>query len=152
MYTARRGAQAVALLFVSTLVSLPASSQSAQFLNVEARSLRLFGPSSSANPCSVNSNHSLAALPGDASRTDSPLFPCDRPMSSTSRRIPVTVVRCNPATQAASPCSAWYRTKDPDPASVFRTLTFALDRDGEVYVRKFPESGGTALIRNPYVA
>ena len=49
-------------------------------------------------------------------------------------------------------CSAWYRTKDPDPAATFRTLTFALDRDGDVYVRATPESGGMQLIRNPYVA
>ena len=190
MYTARRSVQAVVALLVSGVVSLPALSQSAQFLNVEARSLHLFGPSSSAKPCSINSNRSLAALPDDASRAESPLSPCDRPMSSTSRSIPVTVAPCNRSTQAAIPCSAsadavrddlntmgkqgqsilhardkvleilqsenactaWYRTKDPDPASVFRTLTFALDRSGEVYIRKTPESGGTALIRNPYVA
>jgi hypothetical protein len=54
--------------------------------------------------------------------------------------------------QNENACTAWYRTKNPDPASVFRTLTFSLDRDGEVYIRKSPESGGIELIRNPYVA
>jgi hypothetical protein len=54
--------------------------------------------------------------------------------------------------QAQNACSAWYRTKDPDPAATFRTLTFALDRDGDVYVRSIPEPGGIQLIRNPYVA
>lgn len=49
-------------------------------------------------------------------------------------------------------CSAWYRTKDADPAATFRTLTFALDRDSDLYVRTMPESGGIQLIRNPYVA
>jgi len=54
--------------------------------------------------------------------------------------------------QAQSVCSDWYRTKDPDPAATFRTLNFALDRDGEVYVRSTPEPGGIQLVRNPYVA
>src|SRR5207245_3218887 len=54
--------------------------------------------------------------------------------------------------QAQNACSDWYRIKDPDPAATFRTLTFALDRDGDVYVRLIPESGGMQLIRNPYVA
>jgi hypothetical protein len=54
--------------------------------------------------------------------------------------------------QAQNACSDWYRTKDPDPAATFRTLTFALDRNGEVYVRTTPEAGGIELIRNPYVA
>jgi hypothetical protein len=54
--------------------------------------------------------------------------------------------------QAENSCSAWYRTKDPDPAATFRTLTFALDGDGEHYVRTTPEPGGIELIRNPYVA
>jgi hypothetical protein len=54
--------------------------------------------------------------------------------------------------QTENGCSAWYRTKDPDAAATFRTLTFALDRDGDVYVRSIPETGGIQLIRNPYVA
>lgn len=54
--------------------------------------------------------------------------------------------------QTENACSAWYRTKDPNPAATFRTLTFALDRDGDVYARLIPESGGVQLIRNPYVA
>ena len=54
--------------------------------------------------------------------------------------------------QTESTCSEWYRTKDPNPAATFRTLTFALDRDGDMYVRSTPESGGIQLIRNPYVA
>jgi len=54
--------------------------------------------------------------------------------------------------QSDNACTAWYRTKDPDPAATFRTLTFAVDPDGDVYVRKGPESEGISLIRNPYVA
>ena len=54
--------------------------------------------------------------------------------------------------QTENACSAWYRTKDPNPASTFRTLTFVLDRDGDVYVHAMPESRGIQLIHNPYVA
>lgn len=54
--------------------------------------------------------------------------------------------------QTENACSAWFHTKDPNPAATFRTLTFALDRNADVYVRAFPESGGIQLIRNPYVA
>ena len=54
--------------------------------------------------------------------------------------------------QTENACSGWYRTKDPDPAATFRTVTFALDRDTDVYVRTMPESGGIQVIRNPYVA
>ena len=54
--------------------------------------------------------------------------------------------------QTENACSAWYRTKDPDPAATFRTVTFALDRNGDVYVRSTPQPGGIQLIRNPYVA
>lgn len=54
--------------------------------------------------------------------------------------------------QAENVCSAWYHTKDPDPAATFRTLAFALDRNGDIYVRATPQPGGIQLIRNPYVA
>lgn len=54
--------------------------------------------------------------------------------------------------QTENVCSDWYRAKDPNPAATFRTLTFALDRDGDVYVRVMREPGGIQLIRNPYVA
>jgi len=54
--------------------------------------------------------------------------------------------------QRENACSAWYRTRDPNPAATFRTLTFALDRDGDLYVRTTPESGGIEIIHNPYVA
>ena len=190
MYTARRSVRAVFALLVSGVVSLPAFSQSARYLNVEARPLHLLGLSSSAYPCSDNANRSLSALPGDASWTNTSLSTCDSPMSSASKQVPVTVAPCNLSTQASIPCSAssdvvrddlstmgkqgqpilrardkvleilqtenactaWYRTKHPDPASVFRTLTFSLDRDGDSHIRKIPESGGMELIRNPYVA
>lgn len=54
--------------------------------------------------------------------------------------------------QTENACSAWYRTKDPDAAATFRTLTFALDRKGDLYIRTTSEPGGIQLIRNPYVA
>jgi hypothetical protein len=191
MYSARGSVPAVALLSVSALCSFPAFSQSTQFLNLEARSLRLTSLSSSANACSMsNSNPSLAALPSDTFKADNSRSSCDRSLSTTSSPVPVAVAPCNLSAQATIPCSAssavvrddlksmgkegqailrarakvleilqtenacteWYRTKESDPAAVFRTLTFALDRQGDVYVRRTPESDGISLIRSPYVA
>jgi hypothetical protein len=54
--------------------------------------------------------------------------------------------------ESENACSEWYRTKDPHPAATFRTLTFSLDRHGEVYVRRSLESAGLEVMRNPYVA
>jgi hypothetical protein len=54
--------------------------------------------------------------------------------------------------QTENACTEWYRTKDPDPAATFQTLSFVLDRHGDSHVRRTPESGGLELIRNPYVA
>src|SRR5438046_2325894 len=107
MFTARRSVQAVAaVLVVSSVVSLPAFSQSAQFSRVEARSLHALRLSASTNPCLHNSNRFVVGVPGDASKDNSPLFPCDRPISSAIREMPVTVAPCNPSTQATIPCSA----------------------------------------------
>ncbi len=54
--------------------------------------------------------------------------------------------------QTENACTEWYRSKDPDPAATFRTLTFSLDHQGEAYVRKTYEPGEMDLIRSPYVA
>jgi hypothetical protein len=54
--------------------------------------------------------------------------------------------------QAENACTDWYRTKSSDPAAVFRTLTFSVDRNGDSYVRKTPGEPGMELIHNPYVA
>jgi len=54
--------------------------------------------------------------------------------------------------ESENACSAWYRTKDADPAVTFRTLTFVLDKRGDSYVRKSTLSGGINFFRSPYVA
>ena len=54
--------------------------------------------------------------------------------------------------QAQNACTDWYRTKSSDPAAVFRTLIFLVDRNGDGYVRKTPAEPGIELIHNPYVA
>jgi hypothetical protein len=54
--------------------------------------------------------------------------------------------------ESENACTAWYREKDPNPAATFRTLSFALDRKGEEYVRESPDSGDMLIFRNPYVA
>ena len=185
MHTARKSVPAVVALLVSSVVAVPAFSQSPRFLTTEGRAHAL-GLSSS-DPCSSHSDSPLAELTGDLPASKS-LSSCEIPAPAADH--PVRTAPCNPATQAVHPCSAssdivrddlkamgkqgqsilrardkvlgilqtqnacsdWYRTRDSDPAPTFRTLTFALDRDGDVYVRSTPEPGGIQLIRNPYVA
>ena len=187
MYAARRSVQTVMVLFAASSFCSPVFSQSAQFFRVEARSLGLLSPPSSANPCSVNGNRSVAALPGDPPG-DGSASSCSRSSSKTS--APLLVAPCNPSAETITPCPAsddlvrddlnamgkqgqlilrardrvlavlqtenactdWYRTKDPDPAAVFRTLTFSVDRSGDGFVRESPTAEGLELIRNPYVA
>jgi hypothetical protein len=106
MYSARRSVPAVAVLFVATLGSLPAFSQSSQFLNLEARSLHNPSLSSSPIACSGNSNRSLPALHGGIPKGDNPSAPCDGSMSNAPSPAAMAVAPCNPLTQATIPCSA----------------------------------------------
>ncbi|MBA0084297.1 MAG: hypothetical protein HRJ53_04810 [Acidobacteria bacterium Pan2503] len=54
--------------------------------------------------------------------------------------------------QTENACTDWYRTRNSDPAAVFRTLTYSVDRKGESYIRKGPAASGFEMIYNPYVA
>jgi hypothetical protein len=185
MRAARRGVKAVIVLLAASFFSSPVFSQSVQFFRVEARSLGLPTPPSSANPCSVDGHRSAAALSGDLQPDAG--SSCSLSLSKTSAARPVP---CNLSTQAITPCSAstdtvrddlntmgkqgqsilrardkvvailqtqnactdWYRTKSPDPAAVFRSLTFSVDRNGDGFVRRTQETEGVEMIRNPYVA
>lgn len=54
--------------------------------------------------------------------------------------------------QSDNACTAWYRTKDSDPAATFRTLTFSLDRDSDEFVQSFVAPSQMQIFRSPYVA
>jgi hypothetical protein len=49
-------------------------------------------------------------------------------------------------------CSAWFREKDSNPAAIFRTLSYELDRKGEELVQESEGAGEMKLFRSPYVA
>jgi hypothetical protein len=49
-------------------------------------------------------------------------------------------------------CSAWFRSKDSNPAATFRTLRYELDLHGEDYILESRDAGPLDLFRNPYVA
>lgn len=184
MYAIRRSVQAVVVLFAVTFFGSPAFSQSARFFSVEARATGVLGSASSADPCSVNENRSVAARPGDRNGSAS----CSHSLAETS--APMPAVPCNGSTRAVTPCPAssdavrddlntmgkqgqlilrardkvleiletetactdWYRTRNSDPAAVFRTLTFSVDRKGEGFIRKAPVGDGFEMVYNPYVA
>jgi hypothetical protein len=54
--------------------------------------------------------------------------------------------------QTENACSAWFREKNSNPADIFRTLSFAIDRKAEDFVLETKESDNTLIFRNPYVA
>jgi hypothetical protein len=49
-------------------------------------------------------------------------------------------------------CSAWFRSKDSNPAATFRTLRYELDLHGEENILESRDAGPLDLFRNPYVA
>ncbi len=103
MYAARRTVQAVVVLFAATFFGSPVFSQSARFFSVEARAVGLPGPASSADPCAVNENRSIAARPGDPYRNDT--ASCSHSLAKTSAPLPA--VPCNRSTEAITPCPAY---------------------------------------------
>jgi hypothetical protein len=54
--------------------------------------------------------------------------------------------------QSENACSAWFREKDANPAAVFRTLSFVIDRQGEEFAQETQRPGGLKMVRYPYVA
>jgi hypothetical protein len=54
--------------------------------------------------------------------------------------------------QTENACSAWFREKDSDPADIFQTLNFEVDRKGEEFVQESKDVSNMILFRNPYVA
>src|SRR5437899_3784590 len=100
MYGVRRSFQAVVVLFAVTFFGSPAFSQSARFFSVEARPMGVPGPASSADPCSVNENRSIAARAGDRNGSAS----CSHSLAKAS--APMPAVLCNGSTRAVTPCPA----------------------------------------------
>jgi hypothetical protein len=54
--------------------------------------------------------------------------------------------------QTGNACSAWFREKDTNPAATFRTLTYAVDRQGEEVVHVSKDAESQYIYRDPYVA
>ena len=106
MRAARRSVQAVIVLLAASSFSSPVFSQSVQFFRVEARSIGLPTPPSSANPCSVNGIRSVAALPGDP-RPDAGASSCSHSPSNSGLVVP-----CNLSTQPITPCAASDMVRD----------------------------------------
>lgn len=156
MHSARKSAQAVALLFVSGLFTLPAHSQTVSFLNLETKSLRMASlappakPADPVNPIvpcgSINPTPAGCAPAVDYVQLDL------RTMGKPGEKVLQARKRVLEILQTDNACTEWYRTKDADPAVTFRTLTFTLERKDDEYVRESSEPGGFTQIRSPYVA
>ena len=119
-------------------------------------------PNGSASSCSHSLSKTSAPLEVPCSLSTQAITPCSasrdvvRDDLNTMGKQGQTILRARDKVleilQTENRCSDWYRTKDPDPGAVFRTLTFSVDRHGEVYVRKTPASLGVEMIYSPYVA
>ena len=53
---------------------------------------------------------------------------------------------------AGNACTTWFRDRAPDPARLFRTLSFTVDRKAIDYVMERRGSGSSGVFVNPYVA
>lgn len=101
----------------------------------------------SANPCSPSSlaqigcNASTDLVPGDLAA-----------MGKTGQKILRARERVLEILQAENACSAWFREKDSNPASTFRTLSYEIDRKGEQFVQESLDSGSLHVFHSPYVA
>jgi hypothetical protein len=101
----------------------------------------------SVNPCDPLRPAQIACLaPRDLIQEDLAT------MGKPGRKILRARERVLEILQTANACSAWFREKDANPADIFRTLRFEVDRQGEEFVRESRDLGDTIIFRNPYVA
>jgi hypothetical protein len=54
--------------------------------------------------------------------------------------------------QAENGCLEWFREADPDPASTFRSVNFALEENGPSYIFAVKEIGQAEIFKHPHVA
>jgi hypothetical protein len=54
--------------------------------------------------------------------------------------------------ESQNACSGWYKLREPDPAATFRTISYALDNQGEEFVHETKGNLSETVYRNPYVA
>jgi len=73
-------------------------------------------------------------------------------MGKTGQKILRARDRVLEILQTENGCSAWLRKKDADPGATFRTLNYAVDRHGEVFVHVWKDSPSQYTYRDPYVA
>jgi hypothetical protein len=133
MYSAPRSVLAVAVLFMSSLSGSVAFPQAVNFIRRAASPQPLV-------------NAPLGPAPRDLVQEDLAT------MGKTGRKILRARARVLEILQTENACSAWFREKDSNPADIFRTLRFELDRQGEEFVRESRGLSNTVIYRNPYVA
>ncbi len=157
----------------SQFLSREAGSLRFASLSSDANPCEKTSDSASAAPPAEMSRLAGAFTPCDRSpEKDSPFVPCNPAIRTTAgctasrdsvrndlntmgkqgQKILLARQKVLEILQTENACTDWYRGKDADPAAAFRTLTFALDRQGEGYVRYTNEPGEMNVIRSPYVA
>jgi hypothetical protein len=73
-------------------------------------------------------------------------------MGKTGQKIERARQRVLEILEAENSCSVWYREKDPDPLTTFRSLNFAVDQAGPAYVMESRDAETLYHFHDPYVA
>jgi hypothetical protein len=73
-------------------------------------------------------------------------------MGKTGLKIARARERVFEILQAENSCSVWYREKDPDPLTIFRSLNFTVDQTGPEYVVESRDAETLYHFHDPYVA
>lgn len=159
MSSAHRSVLAVALFFVSSLPGATAFPQAAKFISHAAEPPPLASAPAdkpaivpsviapSVNPC----NPSSPAKTGCNPLRDLVQEHLES-MGKPGQKILRAREKVLEILQAENACSAWFREKDPNPADTFRTLNYAVDRQGEEFILESKDPGNLTIFRNPYVA
>lgn len=90
--------------------------------------------------------------PGCAETFDEGLPPGLGTLGKKKQPILAARARVLEILESENACTEWFRTRNPNPAAVFRTLSFEVDSKAVEYVVKRQETPTTAFFVNPYVA
>jgi hypothetical protein len=169
MCSAGRSIRAVAILILSNLCGTAAFPQAVKFIRHAADPLPLAGMSPGRATCAARDISERCDTPPVSVPPMNPCTPakpgqngCEAPkdlvqenlaaMGKTGQKILRARERVLEILQTENSCSAWFREKDADPAATFRTLSYAVDRQGEELVRVSKDAESQNIFRDPYVA
>ena len=99
------------------------------------------------NPCTSSSASKMGCVPsGDPVQDDL------AEMGKPGEKILRAREKVLEILESENGCSAWFREKDSNSATTFRTVGFTLDSKGQEYVLEIPDRDSRKMLYVPYVA